>query len=88
MNLIKIDNKIINLDNVNYIVETDYKCDFVMNNGMRVKTSSNLDEIYEVLKSYTIGRKWENKNEKSSFQNKSKTKCIDWKIRAREILCS
>lgn len=57
MNLIKIDNKIINLDNVNYIVETDYKCDFVMNNGMRVKTSSNLDEIYEVLKSYTIGRK-------------------------------
>ena len=34
MNLIKIDNKIINLDNVNYIVETNDKCDFVMNNGM------------------------------------------------------
>lgn len=58
MNLIKIDNKIINLDNVNYIVETDYyKCDFVMNNGMRVKTSSDLDELYDILKSYTIGRK-------------------------------
>ena len=59
MNLIKIDNKIINLDNVNYIVETDYKCDFVMSNGIRVKTSSNLDELYDILKSYTIGRKWE-----------------------------
>ncbi len=57
MNLIKIDNKIINLDNVNYIVETGDKCDFVMNNGMRVKTSANLDELYDILKSYTIGRK-------------------------------
>lgn len=57
MNLIKIGNKIINLDNVNYIVEIDYKCDFVMNNGMRVKTSSNLDELYDVLKSHTMGSK-------------------------------
>lgn len=57
MNLIKIDNKIINLDNVTYIVETDDKCDFIMSNGTRVKTSSNLDELYDVLKSYIIGRK-------------------------------